>query len=372
MIRSSVVPQTIASETAQNTNWKNRNAAGSIPYVPTNGNSFAATAATIVSGAMAERTKFKSYFLYSIVISALIYPVVVHWNWGGGWLAQLATPFHDFAGSTMVHMTGGIAALMGAIVLGPRIGKYGPDGKPRAIPAHNIPYAVLGTFILLVGWYGFNPGSELAADGAIGGIAVTTTLAAAAGAIAAMLVIWAKSGKPDVAMTANGMLAGLVGITAGTAAVSNVGAIVIGAAAGLIVVVAVLFFDRIRVDDPVGAISVHGVCGAFGTICVGLFATEDTDFWQQGLFYGGGTDQLVSQLIGVIAVAGFVAVTAGLLFKIIKSTVGLRVSQEEELAGLDVLEHGAPGYGPDVTPVLPPTPLSDDRPAVTMSTGATS
>ena len=325
---------------------------------------FAATAATIVSGAMAERTKFKSYFIYSIVISALIYPVVVHWNWGGGWLAQLSTPFHDFAGSSMVHMTGGVAALMGAIFLGPRLGKYGPDGRPRAIPAHNIPYAVLGTFILLVGWYGFNPGSELAADDAIGGIAVTTTLAAAAGAVFAMLAIWLKSGKPDVAMAANGMLAGLVGITAGTAAVSNTGALIIGAASGLIVVAAVLFFDRIRVDDPVGAISVHGVCGAFGTICVGLFATETTDFWKQGLFYGGGADQLVSQIIGVGAVAAFVAVAAGLLFFLIKVTVGLRVPQSEELEGLDVVEHGAPGYGEDVTPQIAPAPLgANARPA---------
>ena len=332
---------------------------------------FAATAATIVSGAMAERTRFKSYFLYSIVISAVIYPVVVHWNWGGGWLSKLSTPFHDFAGSTMVHMTGGIAALMGAIILGPRIGKYGADGKPRAIPAHSIPYAVLGTFILLVGWYGFNPGSELAADDAIGGIAVTTTLAAAAGAIAAMATIWMKTGKPDVAMTANGMLAGLVGITAGTAAVSNIGAVIIGAGAGLIVVAAVLFFDRIHVDDPVGAISVHGVCGAFGTICVGLFATEDSEFWKQGLFYGGGTDQLVSQVIGVVSVAAFVAVAAGLLFSVIKATVGLRVSEEEELAGLDVLEHGAPGYGPDATPVSPPTPIPDSQSAA-MPTGANS
>ncbi len=331
---------------------------------------FAATAATIVSGAMAERTKFKSYFLYSIVISALIYPVVVHWNWGGGWLAKLSTPFHDFAGSSMVHMTGGVAALMGALVLGPRLGKYGPNGEPRAIPAHNIPYAVLGTFILLVGWYGFNPGSQLAADGAIGGIAVTTTLAAAAGAIVAMLVIWMKTGKPDVAMTANGMLAGLVGITAGTAAVSNVGAVIIGGLAGLIVVVAVLLFDRVHIDDPVGAISVHGVCGAFGTLCVGLFATEDSDFWKQGLFYGGGIEQLVSQVIGVVAIAAFVAVTAGLLFLVIRATVGLRVSQEEELAGLDVLEHGAPGYGPDITPVLPPTPLRDSEAAAPVATGA--
>jgi ammonium transporter, Amt family len=333
---------------------------------------FAATAATIVSGAMAERTKFKSYFLYSIVISGLIYPIVVHWQWGGGWLSQLATPFHDFAGSSIVHMTGGIAALMGAVVLGPRIGKYGPDGRPRAIPAHSIPFAVLGTLILLIGWYGFNAGSELAADGAIGAIAVTTTLSAAAGAIAAMLAIWAKTGKPDVAMAANGLLAGLVGITAGTAAVSNIGAVAIGAISGTIVVAAVLFFDRIRVDDPVGAVSVHGVCGAFGTIAVGLFATESSPAGISGLLYGGGADQLVSQLIGVIAIASFVAVTAGMLFVAIKLTIGLRVSEEEELAGLDVLEHGAPGYGPDVTPVLAPAPLDDARSATAASRGGMS
>jgi Amt family ammonium transporter len=259
-------------------------------------------------------------------------------------LAQLDTPFHDFAGSTMVHQVGGVAALMGALVLGPRIGKYDKNGKPRAIPGHNIPFAVLGTFILLVGWYGFNPGSELAADGAIGGIAVTTTIAAAAGAICAMLAIWIKAGKPDVAMAANGMLAGLVAITAGCAAVSNIGAVIIGACAGVIVVASVLFFDRIGVDDPVGAISVHGVCGAFGTISVGLFATADTDFWKQGLFYGGGADQLVTQLIGVVAVGAFVAVTAGALFIGLKRTIGLRVTAEEEMAGLDVEEHGTPGY----------------------------
>lgn len=308
---------------------------------------FAATAATIVSGAMAERTKFKSYFVYSIGISAVIYPIVVHWNWGGGWLAQLDTPFHDFAGSTMVHMTGGVAALAGAAILGPRIGKYTSDGKPRAIPGHNIPYAVLGTFILLVGWYGFNPGSQLAADGAIGGIAVTTTIAAAAGAIAAMVAAWLKVGKPDVGMAANGMLAGLVGITAGTAAVSNVGALVIGLIAGVLVFYSVLFFDRIGIDDPVGAISVHGVCGAFGTLAVGLFATQDTDFWRQGLFYGGGASQLVSQLIGVLAVGAFVGVTATGLFLLIKKTIGLRVPEDEELAGLDVAEHGSAGYGED-------------------------
>ncbi|MEW6471788.1 MAG: ammonium transporter [Actinomycetota bacterium] len=322
---------------------------------------FAATAATIVSGAMAERTKFKSYFVYSVGISALIYPVVVHWVWGGGWLSKLSTAYHDFAGSSVVHMTGGVAALMGAAVLGPRIGKYGPDGRPRAVLGHNIPYAVLGTFILLVGWFGFNPGSELAADDAIGGIALTTTLAAAAGAITAMLYIWVTSGKPDVAMAANGMLAGLVGITAGCAAVSGPGAIAIGAVSGVLVVVAVKLFDRLHIDDPVGAISVHGVCGAFGTLSVGLFATEDSDFWKQGLFYGGGADQLLTQAIGVFAIAAFVAVAAGLLFTLIKATIGLRVSEEEELAGLDVLEHGAPGYGADFYPSGTPGSIPASR-----------
>ena len=309
---------------------------------------FAATAATIVSGAMAERTKFKSYLLYSIVISAIIYPIVVHWVWGGGWLSTLSTPYHDFAGSSVVHMTGGVAALMGAAVLGARIGKYDKDGKPRAIPGHNIPFAVLGTFILLVGWYGFNPGSELAADGAIGGIAVTTTLAGAAGAIMAMITVWLKSGKPDVAMTANGLLAGLVGITAGTAAVSNIGALIIGGIAGVLVVLAVLFFDRVKIDDPVGAISVHGVCGAFGTLMVGFFATEDSDYWQAGLFYGGGADQLVTQIIGVVSIAAFVGVTTFILFQVLKHTVGLRVEDEEEMNGLDLLEHGHAGYGEDI------------------------
>lgn len=308
---------------------------------------FAATAATIVSGAMAERTKFAAYFIYSLVLTALIYPVVVHWNWGGGWLSTLGTPFHDFAGSTMVHSVGGWAALMGALVLGPRLGKYGRDGKPRAIPGHSIPFAVIGTFILLVGWYGFNAGSELAADGAIGGIAVATTISAAAGAIVAMLVVWMKTGKPDVAMTANGLLAGLVGITAGAAAVSNAGALVIGAISGALVVGSVFFFDRVRVDDPVGAISVHGVCGAWGTLAVGLFAASDSDFWSRGLLYGGGAAQLVSQAIGVVAVFVFVTLAAGVLFLVIKATIGLRVSEEEELEGLDVLEHGAPGYAPD-------------------------
>jgi ammonium transporter, Amt family len=315
---------------------------------------FAATAATIVSGAMAERTKFQAYLMYSFVISLFIYPVVVRWQWGGGWLFQLDTPYHDFAGSSIVHMVGGVTAFWGARFLGPRIGKY-VDGKPQAILGHSVPYAILGCFILLVGWYGFNPGSELAADAAIGGIAVTTTAAGAMGALTAMVTVWVKTRKPDVAMTGNGLLAGLVGITAGTAAVTPQAALIIGGISGVLVVFAVDFFDRVvKVDDPVGAISVHGVCGAFGTLAVGLFAREDVDgFWSQGLLYGGGADQLVSQVIGVVAIAAWVSVTSIILFAVIKATVGLRVSEEEELAGLDVLEHGAPGYGEGFGTVRP-------------------
>ncbi len=306
---------------------------------------FAATAATIVSGAMAERTQFRAYVIYSAVISAIIYPIVVRWQWGSGWLYQLDTPFHDFAGSTIVHMTGGVAALMGAYFLGPRIGKYGPDGKPRAIPGHSIPFAILGCFILLIGWYGFNPGSQLGADPIIGKIAVNTTLGAVAGAFIAMMVTWLKDGKPDVAMTGNGLLAGLVSVTAGCFAVEPIGALIIGAVAGVIVVFAVSFFDRIRIDDPVGAVSVHGVCGAFGTLMVGFFSNTEADgFVAKGLFYGGGANQLVSQIIGVVSVGIFVAIASGLLFFVLKSTIGLRVSAEEEMEGLDVHEHGIPGY----------------------------
>lgn len=316
---------------------------------------FAATAATIVSGAMAERTKFKSYVIYSAVISAVIYPIVVRWQWGGGWLFQGGindTPFHDFAGSSIVHMTGGCAALMGAKILGPRIGKYDANGKPRSIPGHSIPFAILGCFVLLVGWYGFNPGSYLAADAVIGVIAVNTTLAGAAGAVIAMGVTWLRDGKPDVSMTGNGLLAGLVAVTAGCWAVDQLGAIAIGACAGAIVVFAVGFFDRIRIDDPVGAISVHGVCGAFGTIAVGLFSTLDAEesggLLKEGLFYGGGADQLISQAVGVVSIAAFVLVASGVLFFVLKKTVGLRVSAEEEIEGLDVHEHGAPGYATDL------------------------
>ncbi len=306
---------------------------------------FAATAATIVSGAMAERTKFKSYVLFSAVISAVIYPVVVRWQWGGGWLFQLDTPFHDFAGSALVHMTGGIAAAVGAALLGPRIGRYGKDGKPRAIPGHSIPFAILGCFILLVGWYGFNAGSWLAAGTEIGGIAVNTTLAASMGAIAAMITTWLRSGKPDVAMAGNGLLAGLVGVTAGAWVVNGLGAIVIGTIAGIIVVFAVSFFDKVKIDDPVGAVSVHGVCGAFGTLAVGLFSSIEVDgVIKKGLFYGGGADQLISQIIGVAAIAAFVFVASLILFATLKATVGLRVSEQEEIEGLDVHEHGFAGY----------------------------
>ena len=309
---------------------------------------FAATAATIVSGAMAERTKFKSYFVYSFLITAFVYPIIVHWVWGGGWLSQLDTPYHDFAGSSVVHMVGGIAAAVGAAFLGPRIGKYTKDGRPRAIPGHSIPFAIIGVFILFVGWFGFNPGSELAADAAVPGIAVTTLLAGAAGGVVALLVVWLKEGKPDVAMAGNGVLAGLVGVTAGTAAVTNWGAVIIGSIAGILVVFAVFFFDRIKIDDPVGAVSVHGVCGAWGAIAVGLFAAEDSDFWKAGLFYGGGTSQLVSQIIGVLAIAAFTAVAMVIVFAALKATLGLRVSEEEEIEGLDVHEHGVPGYAPDI------------------------
>ena len=306
---------------------------------------FAATAATIVSGAMAERTKFKSYIIFSAVISAVIYPVVVRWQWGGGWLFQLSTPFHDFAGSALVHMTGGIAAAVGAALLGPRIGRYGADGKPRAIPGHSIPLAILGCFILLVGWYGFNPGSWLAAGPEIGGIAVNTTLAASMGAIAAMMTTWFRSGKPDVAMAGNGLLAGLVGVTAGAWVVNGLGAIVIGTTAGIIVVYAVSFFDKVKIDDPVGAVSVHGVCGAFGTLAVGLFSSIEVDgVIKKGLFYGGGTDQLVSQIIGAAAIGAFVFVASFILFGTLKATVGLRVDEQEEIEGLDVHEHGFAGY----------------------------
>ncbi len=312
---------------------------------------FAATAATIVSGAMAERTKFKSYFLYSFVITALIYPIVLRWTWGGGWLAQLDNPFSDFAGSTIVHATGGWAAMMGAIVLGPRLGKYSSDGKLQALPGHSIPFVVLGAMILFVGWFGFNPGSELAADNLVMPIAVKTLIAACGGAVVATALVWSLDGKPDVSMAANGLLAGLVSITAPVGAVTTWWSLIIGMIGGAIVVFSVRFFDRMKVDDPVGAISVHGVCGTWGTLSIGLVATYDDAFLGRedaGLFYGGGFGQMGTQLTMVIVHFLFVVVTSGALFYAIKATVGLRVSEEEERAGLDTEEHGSPGYGPEI------------------------
>jgi Amt family ammonium transporter len=298
---------------------------------------FAATAATIVSGAMAERTNFSGYLAYSVVITAFIYPVVGHWIWGGGWLADMGIV--DFAGSTVVHSVGGWAALAGAIVLGPRIGKYNEDGSANALPGHNLLMAALGVFILWFGWFGFNPGSTVAGtDLSIASIAVTTNLAAAAGAVMAMVVSWIKYGKADVSMTLNGALAGLVGITAGTAAVGNFSAVIIGAIAGVIVIYSVEFFDKLQIDDPVGAVSVHGVCGAFGTIAVGFFATEG------GLLFGGGFSLLVTQIIGVTSVFFWAFGLGFVLFKVIDAVIGLRVSEEDEIEGLDYSEHGADSY----------------------------
>ena len=279
-----------------------------------------------------------SYCIYSIVVTAFIYPVVGHWIWGGGWLAERG--FIDFAGSTVVHSVGGWAALVGAWLLGPRLGKYNEDGSVNAIPGHNITLGALGVFILWFGWFGFNPGSTLSGfDAGIAQIAVNTNLSAAAAAVMAMTVTWLKYKKPDVSMTLNGGLAGLVAITAGCAYVSPTGAVIIGALAGIIIVFSVEMLDKtIKIDDPVGAISVHGVCGAFGTMMVGLFAVDG------GLLYGGGTALLGTQVIGVLAVAAWVGMTSFVLFGAIKLTLGLRVSREEEIYGLDYKEHGMEAY----------------------------
>ena len=304
---------------------------------------FAATAATIVSGAMAERTKFSAYLIYSIFISAIIYPISGHWIWGGGWLGNLG--FVDFAGSTVVHSVGGWAAFMGAYLLGPRSGKYSKDGSVRAIPGHNLPLAALGVFILWFGWFGFNAGSTTSGTNlSIAVICVTTTLAASSGAIAAMITVWIWFGKPDASMALNGVLAGLVAITAGCANVSPFSAVIIGGLAGILVVASVECIDKLfRVDDPVGAISVHGVCGAFGTLMVGLFAQPEFG-GESGLFFGGGSKLLFVQLIGVLAVLVWTMASSGLLFFLAKHTIGLRVSENEEIQGLDIGEHGMEAY----------------------------
>ena len=317
---------------------------------------FAATAATIVSGAMAERTKFTGYLAYSAIICLVIYPIFGKWAWGSlfmdegaGWLEGLGTgAFCDFAGSTVVHSVGGWLALAGAIVLGPRLGKYAKEGTPRAIPGHNIPLASLGVFILWFGWFGFNPGSTTTGDGEIGRIAVTTNLAAAAGSIMAMITSWIASKKPDGSMALNGALAGLVAITAPCYTVTPAGAIIIGAIAGVVVVQSVIFIDRVlKIDDPVGAVSVHGVCGLLGTLSCGLFNAEAVlgiGDANSGLFYGGGINQMISQLIGAGAAFAWAFGTGLVLFLLIKKTIGLRVTEEEELRGLDVGEHGMEAY----------------------------
>ncbi len=311
---------------------------------------FAGTAATIVSGAVAERIKYISFIVFSFVLVAFIYPVVGHWIWGGGWLAQLG--FWDFAGSTVVHSTGAWAALAGVLVLGPRLGKYGEDGSVRAIPGHNMTSAMTGALVLWFGWFGFNAGSTMAADPiAISHIIVTTTVAAAAGALAATAVAWVVLGKPDMGMTINGSLAGLVGITAGCAFVGIASSLAIGAVAGAMVVMGVLALDRLKIDDPVGAIAVHGMGGILGTLAVGLFAQDSIapGTTGDGLFFGGGTELLVSQLTGIAAVGAAVFVTSLTVWFAIKLILGIRVSPEEELEGLDIGEHGNRAYPDFVT-----------------------
>lgn len=306
---------------------------------------FCGAAATIVAGGMAERMKFSAYLIYSFVISALIYPIIGHWIWGGGWLSKMG--FFDFAGSTVVHTVGGMAALIGTIILRPREGKYAIDGKPNAIPAHSIPLASLGVFILWFGWFGFNAGSTLTVgDGfAIGRVAANTNIAAALGGIAAILTAWKRFGKPDLSMAMNGALAGLVAVTAPCACIDPWAAGVIGIVAGIICVLGVEFLDKLRIDDPVGAVPVHGMCGIWGTIAVGIFGKKALGLPNDGFIYSGNPMQLGIQLVGSVSAIIFVLVTMGLLFKLIDMVIGLRVHREEELRGLDIGEHGMEAYG---------------------------
>jgi len=294
---------------------------------------FAATAATIVSGAVAERIEFKAYIVIAIALTAVIYPIISHWQWGGGWLSERG--FYDFAGSTIVHMTGGTAALVGVAILGPRIGKYAKDGTVRAIPGHSIPLAIFGVLVLFFGWFGFNGGSTLAAVGqadTIGTVLLNTTVAGSFGALAATVVNWLTSGKPDPAMIGNGALAGLVGITAGPDLATGAWAMIVGVVCGVVVVFAVMAFDRIRIDDPVGATSVHLVCGAVGTLFVGLYSADHS---------------VMTQLLGVVSVFAFAAATSAVVFLAVKYTIGLRVPEKYELDGLDLHEHGIAGL-PDL------------------------
>ena len=313
---------------------------------------FCGTAATIVSGAVAERIKYVAFIIFSFVLTLIIYPIVGHWVWGGGWLSDIG--FMDFAGDAVVHSLGGWGALSGALILGPRIGKYGKDGKARAIPGHNMSLAVIGLFVLWLGWFGFNPGSTMSfqnpAD--VVSILMTTNTAAIAAVLTSTITSWIYLGKPDLGMTINGCLAGLVGITGSCAYVSVLSSLIIGAIAGVLVVFLVVFFDKIKIDDPVGATSVHLGCGTFGTLCVGLFAQEGVTSLstRNGLFFGGGFGLLGTQIVGILAIGIFGFVTTSLVWLALKKTIGIRVSAEEEIAGLDIGEHGNIAY-PDFAPI---------------------
>lgn len=305
---------------------------------------FCGAAATIVAGGMAERMKFHAYLIYSFIISAFIYPIVGHWVWGGGWLSNMG--FADFAGSTVVHTVGGFAALVGTSILKPREGKYGIDGKPNVLAGHNIPLASLGVFILWFGWFGFNAGSTLGVgDGlSIARISVNTSLAAAMGGIAAMATVWKRFGKPDLSMAMNGALAGLVAITAPCAYVDPWAAMVIGIVAGYVVVRGVELLDKLHIDDPVGAVPVHGMCGVLGTICLGIFGKQSLGLANDGFVYSGNPMQLGVQMVGSVSTIAFVVVAMSIVFKLIDATIGLRISREEEMRGLDIGEHGMEAY----------------------------
>jgi ammonium transporter, Amt family len=315
---------------------------------------FAATAVTIASGALAERTKFTAYLVFSVLMCSLVYPTVVHWTWGGGLISRINigdAVYSDFAGSGIVHLTGGVAAFVGAALVGARIGKYDKDGNARTIPGHNIALSVLGVFILWFGWFGFNGGSELVADDLVPMIALNTLLAAAAGGVGSTIVTWSRTGIPDVGMAGNGILGGLVGITAGCGALTPTGSVITGFIAGMIVPFSMSFIEnKLKVDDPVGAVSVHGVAGIWGLLAVGLFAKYDDLFLGRpdaGLFYGGGIDQLIMQIVMAVIIVAFVGAASFIMFSVIKATIGLRVTEEEEMAGLDVSEHGGSGYASD-------------------------
>ena len=319
---------------------------------------FAAAAVTIASGAMAERARFKSYLLFSMVMSALIYPTVVHWTWGGGLIADISiggARYSDFAGSTVVHVTGGAAALMGALFLGPRLGKFNPDGTPRPIAGHAIPMVVLGVFILWLGWFGFNAGSQLAitAGGPVTRVILNTIIGASAATVTAGAVVWRRQGLPDMSIVANGTLSGLVSVTAGCAALNTLGALVTGAVAGVLGVYCMTFVERRGIDDPVGAVSVHGACGVWGALAVGLFARYDDGYLgrdEAGLFYSGDGYQLIVQLVLVGLVAAWTLATTGVLFGVLRRFGLLRVSPQDEALGLDLSEHGIGAYPADVLP----------------------